>query len=57
MENNFYHNRLPPLNVTILITHVRNLQNACYANGLVKMVDSIHSARHEYVSLHADQTQ
>ena len=24
MENHFYHIRLPPLNVTICITHVRN---------------------------------
>ena len=32
MENHFYHIRLPPLNVTIFITHVRNLRNECYAN-------------------------
>ena len=26
-----YHIRWPPLNVTIFITHVRNLRNGCYA--------------------------
>ena len=27
MENHFYHIKWPPLNVTIFITHVRNLRN------------------------------
>ena len=34
MENHFNHIMLPPLIVTIFITHVRNLRNWCYANGL-----------------------
>ena len=34
MENHFYHIKWPPLNVTIFITHVRNLRNGCYANVL-----------------------
>ena len=33
-EIHFYHIKLPPLNVTIFITHVRNLRNGCYANAL-----------------------
>ena len=33
MGNHFYHIRLPPLNVTIIIRHMRNLRNGCYANG------------------------
>ena len=32
MENHFHHIRLPPLNVTIFITHVHNLRNGRYAN-------------------------
>ena len=32
LENTFYHIKWPPLNVTIFITHVRNLRNGCYAN-------------------------
>ena len=32
MENHFYHIRLPPLNVTIFITHIRRLRNGSYAN-------------------------
>ena len=36
MENHFYRIKRPPLNVTIFITHVRNLRNGCYANALLK---------------------
>ena len=32
MVYNFYHIKWPPLNITIFITHVRNLRNGCYAN-------------------------
>ena len=32
MENHFYHIKWPPLNVTIFITHVRNVRNGSYAN-------------------------
>ena len=34
MENHFYHIKGPPLNVTIVIMHVRYLRNGCYANDL-----------------------
>ena len=37
MKNHFYHIRWPPLNVTIFITHVRNLTNGShgsYANAV-----------------------
>ena len=30
--NHFNHIKWPPLNVTIFITHVRNLRNRCYTN-------------------------
>ena len=30
MENHFYRIELPPLNVTVLITRMRNLRNGCY---------------------------
>ena len=32
MENDFYHFKLPPLIVTIYITHLRNLRNGSYDN-------------------------
>ena len=34
MENHFYHLRWAALNVTIFITHVRNLRNRCYVNDI-----------------------
>ena len=33
MENHFYHIGLPPLNVTVFITHVCNCLNGSYTNG------------------------
>ena len=33
METHFNHIKGPPLNVTIFITHLRNLCNGCYATG------------------------
>ena len=32
LDNTFYHIKWPPLNITIFITHVRNLRYGCYAN-------------------------
>ena len=37
-ENQFYHIKWPPLNVTIFITHVRILRNGCYANGYQTLI-------------------
>ena len=38
MENHFYRIKVPHLNVTIFITHVRNLRNGCYANAPLRQV-------------------
>ena len=41
-----YHIKWPPLNVTIFITHVRNLRNEHYAN--VARVQSVRLLRNAY---------
>ena len=38
MENHFYHIKLPPLNFTIFITHVRNLCNGYYTNVVAQVI-------------------
>ena len=45
MENQFYHIGRPPLNVTIFITHVRNLRNKCYSNIRPKLFQLQRQAR------------
>ena len=47
MENHFNHIKWPPLNVTIFITHVRNLCNGCYTNVIVSG---------KYAMMHAHQS-
>ena len=54
MENHFYHIKLPPLNVTIRITHVRNLRYVCYPDDLEQIRSSLVS---QYVNVSIEKTQ